>query len=543
MCLFLPYLSIERLGTAGAHQWDLSPSPDAHQWDLSPPIAVTENVGGTIRVVRCNGPAAECGVRPRMTLAEAQALLPSVRLVADDPQANLRALEDLAVWAQAFSPIVQLEAPETLLVDVTGCARLFGGEENLLSQALGGLEEKGFSARGAVANTPGAARAIAHAHRSAAVVTHASTSGTGPRDLEELARLPVGALGLDDRAVSSLGAVGVETIEALLCLPRASVVSRFGAEVLHRLDQALGNAHQWDWSSELLTPFRTPPVLRSHLRLGAATDRCDVLRRAAERVLAQFCEQLSRLMVGVTRLCVTFYCPGGDQAHRWAPVTFSVSVSQPTRSFRRLSNLLAVRLDRLRLPAKTDCVLLWAREVERLGARQEELFDSRPTDDRALAEFVDRISVRMGSRSVSRVSLVSDHQPERAYEYVPCVVTADGRRRPQGVTHQEQVPPPTSGTGPDARPLRVWSEPAEIPVVAGTSPIDGCPDGPLTMFRFRSVEHHVVTCVGPERVETGWWRGPCVKRDYFRVVTRSGEAFWIFRSLDQRKWFVHGVFD
>ncbi len=495
-----------------------------------------------------------------MTLAEAKAILPSLRLEPHDARANLGTLMELAGWAQAFSPMVQPEAPDTLLLDVTGCERLFRGEPNLLSQALAGLRGKGFSARGAIADTPGTAWAIAHAHHQAALVTH-----TG-RDVEAIARLPVSSLRIDRQTVQALHVVGVETINALMSLPRASMRARFGDRLLHRLDQVLDNV------PEPLAPFQAPPVLRSHLRLGAATDRWDIIQRATEHVLAQFCEQLARRMLGVTRLCVTLYCPGAS------PTTLSVTVSVPTRSLKRLQNLLSTRLEQVRLPAATDCIIVWARQLEPLDDWQDELFDTRGSHDRELAELVDRLSVRLGSESVGRVALVSDHQPERAFEYVPWGGTGEGTKGKRGTKGRRDggtkgkkgtkgqrdggtkgrkgtearrhegteennpqssiVNPQSAGTkGIGARPLRVWCRPMEVPVVAATS------DGRPVMFRFKSVEHTVVACTGPERLETGWWRGPHVQRDYFRVVSRSGEAFWLFRSRDSGKWYVHGTFD
>ena len=440
-----------------------------------------------------------------MTPAEAKALLPALRLEANDPEANRRALETLAAWAQAFSPIVQIEGSDTLLLDVSGCERLFKGEHNLLDQALDGLQGRGFSGPGAVADTPGAAWAIAHAHDEWAVVTAAG------RDVEELLRLPVGALRIEERTVAALHAVGVETIETLMYLPRASLSARFGDTLLHRLDQTLGNV------PEPLVPFHPPPVLRSHLRLGAATDRLDIIHRAAEHVLIQFCEQLARKVVGVIRLHVTFYHPEAS------PTTFTIDVSRPTRAFKRLQGLLIMRLEQVHLPAETDGLMIWARHTEPLDDWQGELFETQVSDNHELADLVDRLSVRLGCQSVARAALVSDHQPERAYAYVPSLGTYEGG--------------PVEPLAQGARPLRVWSRPMEVPVVALA------PEGPPSMFRFQSIEHPIVACVGPERVETGWWRGPHLQRDYFRVVSRSGQAFWIFRDRRGGGWFVHGVFD
>ncbi len=519
MCLHIPYLPIERLGLSDRPAGDASPDET--------PIAVTEERSGTVRVVLCNQTARDGGVRRAMTVAEAVALLPGLNVQTYDAQANRFALKTLAAWAQAFSPIVHIEDSDTLFLDVTGCERLFGGEANLLDRAIEGLTLQGYSSRGAIADTPGAAWAIAHTHENDALVTSVG------RDVEDLLRLPVGALRLDGKTVAALAAVGVDTIEALLYLPRACLGVRFGDGLLHRLDQALGRL------PEPLAPYHAPPVLRACLRLGAPTDRRDLVHHAASHALAQFCEQLQARMAGVTRLHATFYHVDAT------PTTLAVDVSQPMRVFKRLNHLLTERMDQTRLPAEVNAVMVWARHTEPLDDLQDELFQTRLFDERDLAELVDRLSMRLGSRAVARVALVDDHQPERTYTYVPCVDTSDGHTsQPAGTSpqrrdsrSQRECLPVTTAPASDARPLRVWSRPVEVRVMSVA------PDGPLTTFRFQSEDHAVVTCVGPERVETGWWRGLHVRRDYYRVVDQSGRAFWIFRDACTGRWFVHGVFD
>lgn len=488
---------------------------------------MTERHAGTIRIVCCDRCAAEGGVCHGMTLAEAKALLPALRLEPHDSHADRRTLEKLAAWAQAFSPTVHIEDHQTLLLDVTGCRRLFKGDHNLLAQAIGGLKERGFSARGAVADTPGAAWAIAHTHPEPVLVTRPE------RSVEDLLRLPVRALRIDERTVATLAAVGIETVEALMYLPRASLGARFGDTVLHRLDQALGNV------PEPLTRFSPPPVLRSCLQLGAATDRRDIVHRAACHVLTLFCEQLAHRVVGVTRLYVTFRHPEADST------TVTVETSRCTRLLKRLQTLMTARLDSVGLPAETDGVMVWAAQVEPLDDWQDELFDTQTADHGDLSDLLDRLSMRLGPRSVARVALLSDHQPERAYACVPWNEERDGGTGPaEGPARRPSrsggAGPPRSGTEENdlkLRPLQVWRRPVEVPVVAVA------PEGPPSLFRLKSVEHPIVACTGPERLETGWWRGPHLQRDYFRVLSRSGETFWIFRDRHTARWFVHGMFD
>lgn len=459
-----------------------------------------------------------------MTLAEARALTgsgESLIVRSQDTDADRAALESLAVWADRFSPCVHLEGDDTLLLDMSGCERLFPDEENLLRRIKEGLDVMGYTVRAALADTPGAAWAMVHAHPLDSIVAPPG------RTVAALAPLPVGALRIDERTVDALRRLGVETIEALLHLPRSSLAARFDDELLLRLDQALGDV------PELLTPFRARPVLRSHLRIARPTEEYDVLREGLERVLAAFCEQLERRVAGVRQLFVTFEL-ATDQPRR--PVTFEVHASQATRAREHLRSLLLAGLGDLRLPAGAIGVMLWARRVEPLDGRQEELFDTGLSDAENLAHLVDRLVAHLGAEAVVRPQPRSDHQPERAYRYVPLVdrrrPTVDAGSRDAGSEATDQDCPV-----PDSRPLRVLPLPVEVTVVAIA------PEGPPSCFDWQGSREEVVACVGPERVETGWWRGRHIRRDYFRATCRSGRRCWLFRQRGAKRWFLHGWFD
>ena len=535
------------------------------------PVVVTATQASVVRVVAADARAVRAGIRVGMTLAEARASLPSVPSVSSvssrasvpsvrsvpslvarphDPAADRAALESLAVWADRFSPYVHLEGDDTLLLDVSGCHRLFPDEETLLRRVVDGVGELGYAARGALADTPGAAWALAHAHPADQIVAAPG------RTAAALAPLPVGALRVEPGILAALGALGVETIEALLHLPRASLGARFGDDLLYRLDQALGD------EPEVLTPFRPTAVLRSGLRIGRPTDRHDVLCEAVERTLACFCEQLERRVAGVRQLFVTFHCP------ELRPITLELNVSRATRSVRHLRSLLTGGLDNLQLPTGAAGVTLWARRVEPLDGWQDELFETGRADGEDLAELIDRLSNRLGPSAVVRPLPVSDHQPERAFEYVPLIgrgtrgakvgtrsVELEGRSAGIGAQGSErearnaELGTRSAGRGTrgagvllpashfSLRPLRLLPRPVEVSVIAVV------PEGPPSCFDWKGSREVIVDCAGPERLETGWWRGRHVRRDYFRAACRSGRGCWLFRQRETGQWFVHGWFD
>lgn len=492
------------------------PSPPSFVETGHAPVATITPQGQTIRIVHVNQAACEMRIRPAQTLAEAKAVVPRLITYRDDSAADRRQLESLAAWADCLSPFVYIEGEETLFADVTGCERLFGGETNLLRLAMEGLEAQGVTARCAIADTPGAAWALAHAHPDPAVIAEPGQT------VAKLAALPVWSLRINDETTSALASIGAETIEALLHLPRSSLTCRFGQTLLDRIDQALGDL------PEVLTPYGPPPILTSRFSLGASTTRIDVLTEATHRALTRFCERLEKRAAGVRQMFVTFYCPDvvTGESSQTRTVTLPVDLSMPTRSVDHLYPLLVVLLDQLRLPAPADSLMLWARRIEPLDGWQEELFATDTADARELGNLLDRLAVRLGCHAVVRPQLLSEHQPERAFQYVSVVDSVSKPKLSQdGVTI----------AGP--RPLRLSPRPIEIEAISLV------PEGPPISFRLHGTQHPIAGSVGPERIETGWWRGPHIRRDYYRVTTESGRRCWLFRHRDTGRWFLHGWFD
>jgi protein ImuB len=561
LCLYIPFLSTDRLQRQDS---DTTPDPSALPCKTGDrvPAATIAPYGQTIRIVHVNQAAGDSRIRPGRTLAEAKAVIPDLVTHDDDPEADRRRLESLAVWADCLSPIVHLEGEDTLLADVTGCERLFNGELNLLRRAIEGLRGQGFSVRGAIADTPGAAWAVAHAHPEPAVVVPPGQSAA------YLAPLPVWSLKIDDKTTAALASVGVKTIESLLYLPRSSLAFRFGDAVLDRIDQVLGDM------PEVLTPYRPRPALTSRVHFGAATTRLDLLQKAIRRALEGFCQKLERRVAGVRQMFVTFYCPDmiTEEGSQMRTVTLGVDLSRPTRSADHLRCLLTALLDQVRLPAPADSLMLWTHRIDPLDDWQDELFTTDSRDAQELGDLLDRLAVRLGPDAAVRPQLLSEHQPERAFRYVSLVGlngapnkqaagnpqraagdpqraagfnprgSALPSRASQGSTDPRRLKPAAHTTEhdiatPDPRPLRLLPQPIHI---AATSLV---PEGPPISFRLHGTPHTVIDSVGPERIETGWWRGPHMKRDYYRVATETGRRLWLFFDRDTGQWFLHGWFD
>jgi protein ImuB len=494
LCLHMPYLPTERA------RRDAEPAVEDER-----PLVLTRPVGSSLVVEQVCSRGRQLGLRPGLSLGQAQALAPELATLAYEPQRDRAALERLARWAARFSPLVEPVAPDTLLIDITGCAQLFGGESNIARQAVAGLAQQGFRSRAAIADTIGAAHALASA---AAEVFSLAPAGQASA---HLAPLPPAALRIEPQVAARLEALGLRSIGDVLMLPRATLPARFGAQLVLRLQQALGEI------VECVTPYRPAEFPQARWPFENPVADFQTIAAVAEQLWADLFKQLQQRQAAVRRLeCILYY-------ERVPPRVLAIGLARASREQRHVATLLRQRLEPVDLTAGVTGLVLVARETACWHDVQGELFEPHaPGDDEALGCLIDRLAERLGSAAVLRPCLLDDHQPEMAFRYVGWALPTTGG---------ESV-----GGAHPTRPVRLLVRPALIRVIALV------PDGPPTWFGYRGREYVVVWAAGPERLETAWWRGPDIRRDYFRVTTETGEQFWIFHATNQREWYLHGIF-
>jgi protein ImuB len=499
-------------------------------------LVLDEARRGSRRVAACSAEARALGVRVGMPSAEATALVGSTALCREDyePSADREALEALAVWCERFSPLVGLDdalAPDSLLLDVTGLGRLFGGEASLAERVVGDFASRKLAVRAAVADTIGAAWAMAHFGRvrsrnglgALAIIPPGETSTA-------LRPLPVEALRLPDDVVTLLHQLGIYQIGQLEPLPRADFTSRFGSRLLERWDQATGRR------AEPVPAHPLPPELHARRSLEHPITRRKTVERLLEQLIAEVARGLVRCGRGVVRLDCRLECPSAER------VDLSVGLFQPTAFPRQLFELARMQLERVWLPGPVSAVSVEAAVTAPLERRQGGLFEDgggwrRPHQ---LAGLVNRLTARLGRNSVLRPRLVSDAQPELAYRYDSLVdVSSTRRSRRDGWLRSTPatMSRKRSETELPPRPLRLLAQP--VPLAA----VSIMPDGPPIGFHDQGRPQRIVHTWGPERIETGWWRGRPVRRDYYRVETTTGRRYWLFRQLDDGRWYLHGTFE
>jgi len=452
-----------------------------------------------------------------MPLAEAKGLLSSACFEQHDPRADLLALQKVAVWCQQFSPVVGIddsESPDTLLLDMTGCAHLFENEHKLAEQVVREFHNQNLFVRVAIADTIGAAWAMAHFGANAHV--------------ESIAPLPIEALRLSNKTVQTLHELGIQRIEQLQSLPRAALPSRFGPNIVKRLDQAFGKIQ------ELIIPQPHPdPSVAEQLFEYPIRDHKAIVI-VLKQLIRELIEKLTPHQEGIMRLQIVFSINDVEQFSEARESEFSVGVICPSLSADHLTELVMTRLESARLAGEVSKLRVRAKTTASLASRQEKLFESDvDKNSNALAQFIDRLSTRLGEEAVLRPRLQPDAQPEYACRFEPLIDSQPSNR--------SKTRPKLDGL--EFHPTAVLSRPIVLkPVTANIEVISVASEEPPDRFRWNGCEYIVAHRWGPERIETGWWRGECVKRDYYQIETTSGQRFWLFQRRQHEDWLLHGVF-
>lgn len=482
------------------------------------------------RVVAASAPVLRHGVTLGMTLAHARALLPAERVHQHDhdPRRDAVTLNALARWAERFCPVVSVDPPDGLLLDIAGCEHLFGGEAALCAAARDGLRLLGFAARMGVADTVGTAWAVARYGRGGLVRV---ASG---KERAALAPLPIAALRVESAIVDAFAEVAVESVGQVLELPRSTLPARYGEDVLHRIDQALGTL------PEPVGRLPEAVVFTVSRELPGGTTQLEAIEGMVCRLLGELTALLERHESGLRRLDLAF-----DRLDL-ATIPMHLIVTRPTRSERHLWNLLRPQVERVHMGFGIERITLRASRVARVVHQQRALHEHTARgdaghvpiehDDAAFAEVVDTLAARLGHENVLRLELVASHRPEHAERLVPFHTTP---------TPTPKAPKaPTSEVGPASvdRPSRLLEIPERVRVLSVT------PDGPvLKLWRGGSRhagdgqdERKIVASIGPERMSTEWWRGREPSRDYFRVQEESGRWLWLYQERQTRAWFLHG---
>jgi len=517
LSLWLPRLPIDRIKR---QLWCGNAAP-------ANPCIVVAKQNNALQISALDDAAAHLGLDVGLPLANARAICPQLQVFDADEAADARALNAIAAWCDRFTPLVALDSPHGLFLDITGCVHLFGGEAAMMRLVCDVLTAQGFTVSAAIAGTAVCARTMTR-H------VHGHIVGEG-EEADAVKPLPVSALGADGAITTGLRRAGLKTIGDVASRARHEITARFGAGFTTLLEQALGQG------DAPISPRKPLPdyIVEKRFAEPVATD--GVISATLSRLAQMLVVAMAQQGKGARRLEACFFRTDG------AVRAIAVDTGQPVTRAGMIDRLFRERLDALSDPLDPgfgfDLIRLSASRTEIVVQQQRDL-DANVHDNDELAALIDRIAARIGGQRVV-VHLPQDtHIPERAVLAAPAQHHLAAAACAVWPARVEGEPP--------LRPLRLFEKPEPIKV-----PFATLPDGPPHHFTWRRATHAVVRVEGPERIAMEWWKqnGQALTRDYFRVEDEAGLRFWIYRDglygselvNEEGKpapsnWFVHGLF-
>ncbi len=469
-----------------------------------PFVLVTTERGKRI-VKSANKIAQNKGVHTGMVLSDCKALVPELTVFDFREEEPKQLLSALAEWCIRYTPFVAIELPDVLLMDISGCAHLWGGEENYLKDIHTRFKDFGYSIRLSIADTIGTAWAVCKYSRNGTIV------GTG-KEAEALSLLPPAALRIEYGIIEKLDKLGLKTIGSFITMPNTALRRRFGQPLLQRLAQALGE------EMELIEPVI--PIAPYQERLPCLDPICTAegIEIAIRTLLEMLCTRLQQESKGLRKCELKCYRLDGLVEY------IDIGTSKPSRNTLHLFKLFENKIAQIEPDLGIELFVMEANVVEDLQSTQDALWAVSGKNEAAIAELLDRLAGKTGTNTIHRFLPAEHYWPERSYKEAMSLTE-------KALTDWRTDLP---------RPLHILPVPELIDV---SVPI---PDYPPLLFKYKGQIHTVKKADGPERIEQEWWIEQGLYRDYYCIEDEHGQRYWLFRSgeyeKDNVKWFIHGFF-
>lgn len=456
------------------------------------------------------------GVVQGIKRATALALAPNLLLGQADDVRDAQALSSVAHAALAFTPAVTLLPPSQVLMEVRSSLRYFKGLPALLDRLARELAPLGHALQIVSAPTAQGAALLSRCHHGLNCADHAALQ-------RALNALSLGWLDTAADQADAMQGMGLHTLGQLCRQPRDGLARRFGKALLEEIDRAFGNR------PDPREPLVPPPVFDSRLELFARADTTEQLLHGAQVLLQRLIAWLSAQHAFVRRFTLRMHHEARWRDGRTPPVTeLEIAVAQPSRDAKHLLVLLRERLAILQLQAPTLELSMQAHDIAHQPPPNGEMFPTPRSERDGIARLIERLQARLGREQVQRLQPLADYRPEKSTAIHP----ADPLMRAK-LSVFERTSTSTPSPAPITRP--VWLLPqAQRLQEAGSRPL------------LNGQALHFLS--GPERIETGWWDGGLVERDYFIAQARDGTLLWLYREslprppASREGWFLHGRF-
>lgn len=471
------------------------------------PFVLTVKDHNRLLITAANSRAENQGIFPGMPAADAKALVPVLELIDEIPGKRARLLRSLGEWCIRYTPYIAVDAPDGLLLDISGCAHLWGGELPYLKEIVKRLRSKGYDVRAAMADTVGTAWGIARFGKVSPVIGNNAQA-------EALMPLPPAALRLDPSILERLRKLGLRTISSFISMPRPVLRRRFGQDLIRRLDQALNNEEEYIQPIHILDPYHERLPCLEPIRTAVG------IEIAVQKLLEILCLRLQKEGKGIRTAIFKGYRLDGKV------VQMGIGTNRASHNTDHLFKLFALKIATLEPALGIELFTLDAPKVEDVQPGQETLWaEDAGLEDIALAELLDRLAGKVGADAIRRYLPAEHYWPERSIR-----ATSSIRERA-----------PVKWRTDKSRPVQLLTKPELIEV---TAPI---PDYPPMLFRYKGKVHQIKKADGPERIEREWWLEKGQHRDYYQVEDENGRRYWLFRSghynaEGANEWFIHGFF-
>lgn len=474
------------------------------EWKTRPMVCAGAS-HGRMMVVAANQHANTQGIYKGIPLADARAIVHELEVFDEKPARQQKLLEGLARWAIRYTPLSSTDT-EGILLDITGCCHLWGGEEAYLKHITGRLQSAGYNVKAAIADTIGAAWALSRYGNGAEIVDQYQQHFA-------LLPLPPAALRIAGETTEKLHKLGLGKIERFIKMQRSVLRRRFGENLLLRISQAMGD------EPEAFSPITVIREYEERLACLEPIRTAKAIEIAIEKLLEKLCLRLKNEGLGLRKAELKGYRIDGKT------ISTAIGTSRPSDDPIHLMKLFALNISGIAPGMGIELFSLSAEKTEKMERQQEKIWAGQAgLDSQPLAELLDRVAGKVGNNAIRRYLPRADFWPERA------------AKQAKDLTEMNEI----SFHNPLNRPIQLLSRPERIEV---TAPI---PDYPPMLFIYNGERHSIKKADGPERLERAWWLEEGEHRDYYTVEDEKGNRYWLFRSghyaAENSAWFIHGFF-